>query len=204
MKSSEMINKIKTLLDIQVKLEERKLENGTVIEADSFEKGKEIFIKTEDERVAMPVGEYILESGELIVVEEEGVIADVREVSDEAPEKEETEDLEEGDDEAAVDDWAGMEKRIKNLEDAVADLKADKEPRTEESVEADTDEERQIKSRTVKEEFEASKDEEKEELSVEPIKHSPEGNFKKEAEFQFGNKRPMSVLDSVMEKIINN
>ena len=68
MKSSEMINKIRTLLDIQVKLEERKLENGTVVEAESFEKGKEIFIKTDDEKVAMPVGEYILESGVLIVI----------------------------------------------------------------------------------------------------------------------------------------
>ena len=202
-----MINKIKTLLDIQIKLEERKLENGTVIEAESFEKGKEIFIKTDDEKVAMPVGEYILESGELIVVEEEGVIADVREVSDEVPEKEEeTEDMAEGDDEAVVEDWAGMEKRIKNLEDAVADLKKDKEPRTDETVEAESEENRQIKSRTVKEEFDAS-EEVKEKLSepaVAPIKHSPEGNFQKEAEFQFGNKRPMSVLDSVMEKIINN
>ena len=209
MKSSEMINKIRTLLDIQVKLEERKLENGTVVEAESFEKGKEIFIKTDDERVAMPVGEYILESGELIVVEEEGVIADVREVSDEVPEKEETtEDLEEGDDEAVVEDWAGMEKRIKNLEDAVADLKADKEPRSEEAVEAESDEERQVKSRTVKEEFEASKEEVKEEelseAAVEPIKHSPEGNFKKETQFHFANKRPTSLIDSVMEKIINN
>ncbi len=209
MKSSEMINKIRTLLDIQVKLEERKLENGTVVEAESFEKGKEIFIKTDDEKVAMPVGEYILESGELIVVEEEGVIADVREVSDEVPEKEEeTEDLEEGDDEAAVDDWAGLEKRIKNLEDAVADLKKDKEPREDETVEAESEENRQIKSRTVKEEFDASKEEReeeaKEELAVEPIKHSPEGKFKKDAQFHFANKRPMSILDSVMEKITNN
>ena len=125
MKSTEMLNKIKTLLNIEVKLEERKLENGTVVEADSFEKGKEIFIKTDDERVAMPVGEYILEDGRLIVVEEEGLIGDVREVSDEVPQKEGedgeeiTEDLAEGDEsrddgkEAAVDDWQGMEKRIR-------------------------------------------------------------------------------------------
>ena len=45
MKSSDMINKIKTLLDIPVKLEERKLENGTVVEAEAFEKGREIFLE---------------------------------------------------------------------------------------------------------------------------------------------------------------
>jgi hypothetical protein len=66
MKSSEMLNQIKTLLNIEVKFEEMKLENGTVVEAESFEKGKEIFIKTDDEKVAMPVGEYILEDSRLL------------------------------------------------------------------------------------------------------------------------------------------
>ena len=74
-----MLNQIKTLLNIEVKLEEMKLENGTVVSAESFEKGKEIFIVTDDEKVAMPVGEYLLEDGRLVVVEEEGSIADVRE-----------------------------------------------------------------------------------------------------------------------------
>ena len=93
-----MLNEIKTLLNIEVKLEEQKLENGTVVSAEAFEKDNEIFIVTDDEKVAMPVGEYILEDGRLLVVEAEGVIADVREVSDEVPAKEEveeTEDLEE-------------------------------------------------------------------------------------------------------------
>ena len=85
----------------------------------------------------MPVGEYMLEDSRLLVVEEEGVIADLREVSDEVPAKEDeegeeiTSDLKEDelrDDgkEASVDDWEGMEKRIKNLEDAISDLKKDK------------------------------------------------------------------------------
>ena len=45
MKSTEMLNQIKTLLNIEVKLEEQKLENGTRVEAESFEKGKEIDLK---------------------------------------------------------------------------------------------------------------------------------------------------------------
>jgi hypothetical protein len=43
---------------MEVKLEQMKLENGTVLEADKFEAGNEIFIVTEDERVALPIGEY--------------------------------------------------------------------------------------------------------------------------------------------------
>ena len=199
MKSTEMINKIRTLLDLEVKLEERKLENGTVVEAESFEKGKEIFIKTDDEKVAMPVGEYILEDGKLIVVEEEGIIADVRDVSDDVPAKEEdsaeTEDLDEENPDryVTVDDWKGMEERIANLEDAIADLKKDKQPNSEKVVEAEEQIEkpnRQPKSRTVKEEFDSEKNKEvenldeqlKEKLSepaADPIKHSPEKKSEK-------------------------
>jgi len=219
MKSSDMINKIKTLLDIPVKLEERKLENGTVVEAEAFEKGREIFIKTDDEKVAMPVGEYILESGELIVIEEEGVIADVREVSDDVPAKEEeTEDLAEFDPDryVTVEDWRGMEERIANLEDAIADLKGDKQPKSEKVVEAEEqieDEARQPKSRTIKEEFTEKNKEEnlneqlKEELSepaADPIKHSPESTSTKGNKVRYSEKRRKSVMDNVLEKLINN
>ena len=213
-----MINKIKTLLDIPVKLEERKLENGTVVEAEAFEKGREIFIKTDDEKVAMPVGEYILESGELIVIEEEGVIADVREVSDDVPAKEETSDLAEFDPDryVTVEDWRGMEERIANLEDAIADLKGDKQPKSEKVVEAEEqieDEARQPKSRTIKEEFTEENKEEnlneqlKEELSepaADPIKHSPESTSTKGNKVRYSEKRRKSVMDNVLEKLINN
>tara|TARA_R110002072_G_scaffold146699_3_gene293813 strand:- start:1958 stop:2602 length:645 start_codon:yes stop_codon:yes gene_type:complete len=212
MKSTEMLNQIKTLLNIEVKLEEMKLENGTIVESDSFEKGKEIFIKTDEDRVALPVGEYILEDSRLLVIEEEGIIGDVKEVSDEVPEKEEiTEDLEDKDHEyeddgkeADVEDWAGMEKRIKNLEDAIADLKGDK---MEEVVEEDLKEETEgvLKSRTVKEEFNEVEEKVKEELSkpsTNPIKHSPEsGNKNKVKGFLHSQNRVETVLDRVLSRL---
>jgi hypothetical protein len=214
MKSTEMLNQIKTLLNIEVKLEEMKLENGTIVESDSFEKGKEIFIKTEDERVALPVGEYILEDSRLLVIEEEGLISDLREVSDEVPEKEEiTEDLENKEDEyeddgkeADVKDWAGMEKRIKNLEDAIADLKGDKESKMEdEEVEMEEEASRQPKSRTIKEEFSEVEDKVKEELSqpsAEPIKHSPEAKESKKVKgFLYSQRRVGTALDRVLARL---
>lgn len=191
MKSNEVLNQIKTVLGIEVdlekkeiKLESLKLENGTVVEAESFEEGNDIFIVTEDEKVALPVGEYMLEDSRLLVVEEEGKIADVREVSDEVP-QEETEDLVEEDlaEEADVADWQGMEVRIKNLEDAIADLKADK--------------------------MEASKVEEevKEKLSAEPatkpIKHNPEGESRKQIKMHISPNRVMSTKDRIFKKISN-
>ena len=216
MKSTEMLNQIKTLLNIEVKLEEQKLENGTRVEAESFEKGKEIFILTDDEKVAMPVGEYLLEDGRLIVVAEEGIIDDVREVSDEVPQKEEeskdeTEDLEykdkeeKMDEEADVQDWEGMEKRIKNLEDAIADLKSKVGEKNMEEEEVEMEVSRQPKSRTVKEEFNEEVNEQvKEELSqpaAAPIKHSPEnGNAKKE-NFRIAPKRKPSTMDYILNQL---
>ena len=197
-----MLNEIKTLLNIEVKLEEQKLENGTVVSAEAFEKGKELFIVTDDEKIAMPVGEYLLEDGRLVVVEEEGLIADVREVSDEVPAKEEiTEDLkeEEMEEEADVADWKGMEIRIKNLEDAIADLKADKvEAEKEEEVEMGV-ENGGLKSRTVKEEF---AEEVKEELSeVKPIKHNPEASTPQKKQMQFAKGQFNTTLDRVLNKL---
>jgi len=213
MKNQEMLNKIKTLLNIEVKLEEAKLENGTIVEAESFEKGKEIFIKTDDERVAMPVGEYLLEDGKLVIVEEEGLIADLRDPSDGVPakedaesEKEETEDLEEKEEEdmeeeADVADWKGMEKRIQNLEDAIADLKGDKESKMEdqdEEVEMENENSRQPKSRTIKEEF--SK-EDLSEAGAEAIKHNPEASFDQVKTKVFGKGNYRTTLDRVLEKL---
>ena len=85
-----MLNQVKTLLGVEVKLEQMKLENGTVLEADKFEGGNEIFIVTEDERVALPIGEYVLEDGQTLVIEEEGIIAEIKEAGaeEEAPEEE--------------------------------------------------------------------------------------------------------------------
>ena len=184
-----MLNEIKTLLNIEVKLEEQKLENGTVVSAEAFEKGKEIFIVTDDEKIAMPVGEYILEDGRLVVVEEEGLIADVREVSDEVPTKEEetTEDLKEEekmmDEENYVtkDTFREMEGKIQNLEDAIADLKADK-------VEAEKEEE---KMEEVKEEL----------SSVKPIKHNPEASTPQKKQVQFAKGQFNTTLDRVLSKL---
>ena len=197
-----MLNEIKTLLNIEVKLEEQKLENGTVVSAEAFEKDNEIFIVTDDEKIAMPVGEYLLEDGRLVVVEAEGLIADVREVSDEVPAKEEveeTEDLEEEKKEeekmADVADWEGMEKRIQNLEDAIASLK-------KEDVEMGV-ENGGLKSRTVKEEFSEEVTEEvKEELSaVKPIKHNPEASTPQKKQVQFAKGQFNTTLDRVLSKL---
>lgn len=87
MKTTEMLKRIQTLLNTRVELEDRKLDNGTVISADEFAEGQPVFIVTEDERIPMPIGEYMMEDGSMLVVEEEGVIAAIK-AADEAEEEE--------------------------------------------------------------------------------------------------------------------
>ena len=113
-----------------------KTEDGTIIvsTAEELEAGVDISVLTEDgTTILLPVGTYKLDTGVSFRVEEEGIVGEVieSETEEEETPKEEVEaselgeDRGEDDDEAAVDDWEGMEKRIKNLEDAVADLKRD-------------------------------------------------------------------------------
>ena len=195
-----MINQIKTLLNIEVKLEEMKLENGTIVSAESFEKDKEIFIVTDDEKVAMPVGEYLLEDGRLVVVSEEGMIADVREVSDEVPAKETeegeeiTSDLEEDKKEDKKEEMGYATKE--ELSSAVAEIKANieeiKEMMKPKEEDLSDDVEKSLKSRTVKEEFS--------EAASKPIKHNPEGETKTKNKMEFAKGKFNSTA---MERVLN-
>jgi len=91
-----LLNKARVLLGLEVKLEQMKLHNGAILEAEVFEAGAEVFVVADDERVAVPVGEYEAE-GKTIVVSEEGIIGEVKEASaeEEAPAETEAEEVEE-------------------------------------------------------------------------------------------------------------
>lgn len=103
-----------------------KSEDGTIFvsTAEELEAGVDISVLTEDgTTILLPVGTYKTDTGVTFRVEEEGIVAEVMETETEevVEEEEMAEDL------AVVEDWEGMEKRIQNLEDAVASLKEDKD-----------------------------------------------------------------------------
>jgi hypothetical protein len=121
----------------EIKLEfQAKTEDGTIVvsTAEELEAGVDISVLTEDgTTIPLPAGTYKLDTGVSFRVEEEGIVAELieSETEEEETPKEEVEAAEEDkkeddeDDMADVGDWEGMEKRIQNLEDAVADLKAE-------------------------------------------------------------------------------
>jgi len=85
MKANNILNRILAELSSirEVKFEQMTLENGAVLEAESFEAGNEVFVISGEDRVAAPVGEHLLADGRILVITEEGIIAEIKEASEE-------------------------------------------------------------------------------------------------------------------------
>jgi len=189
MKNS-LINQIKTLLGMEVKLEQMKLMDGvTVLEADSFEAGNEVFIVTEDEqKIPLPVGEYEFEDGRMLIVVEEGMIAEVKEKEMEEPEVEvevETEKKEEMETEKPT-----AKKTIESVVKETFFSEIEKLKEENETLKAELS-----KLKEVKEEVTLSSDEE-----VKPISFNPENENKVET-VRIASKRERSIMDSILEKL---
>jgi len=123
------LNEEETKLGFQAKSDD-----GTIFvsTAEELENGVDISVLTEDgTTIPVPAGTYKLDTGVSFRVEDEGIVSEVLESETEEKDTTEEEMAEEDnkkeDDYADVGDWEGMEKRIQNLEDAVADLKRDKD-----------------------------------------------------------------------------
>ena len=152
-----------------------KSEDGTIFvsTAEELESGVDISVLTEDgTTILLPVGTYKTDTGVSFRVDTEGVVAEVIESETEEVDTVEEEELAVDDGkEADIDDWAGLEKRIQQLEDAVADLKRDKvggdddvEEMSEETTEEVSDKPKSIKTTEV---VEFSAEDELEKLKAE-------------------------------------
>jgi hypothetical protein len=196
MKTS-VINQIKTLLGMEVKLETIKLIDGiTIFEADAFEMEKEVFIVTEDEqKIPVPIGEYELEDGRILVVIEEGIISELKEKADEVEEEviEEEAKSEEGykEDEEEMKATPSAKKTIESV--VKETFFAEIEKLTQENIELKAKLENLSKVEEVA--VEAT------ELSeVKPIAFNPENTNEVET-FVYGSKRPKTIMDTILEKI---
>ncbi len=196
MKSNNVIEKIKDVLNLneEVKLEQQALENGTVLEADSFEADSEVFIVTEDERVAVPVGEYQLEDGRILVVAEEGIISEVKEAGEvEEVEAEEKEEM-----------AYATKEELAEVKEMIEEIKAMLEPKEDLSSE---DLGNLITEELSKHELSEVPQEVQEKLnepSAEPIMANPEADSTNKPSFKFAQNRKPSTFDRVLNKIINN
>ncbi len=194
MSAKNQIDKIKTLLGLEVKLEQMKLDNGTILEAEAFEAGSEVFIVNEEDRIAVPAGEYMLEDGKILVVVDEGVIAEIKEAAEEEVEEEAAPEAE-----VEVEAEAETSTPKKVVESITKEMFfSEIEKLRNEIAELKTE----LSSQEVKEEVEA---EVEVELSAEtkPIKHNPEGSVEKKEMHQFSKKAPKTTKDVVFGKLFN-
>ena len=194
MKANEILSKIKNIVGVELseektELAEITLENGTVLIAESFEAGKSIFIKTEEEQIALPIGEYKLEDGKILVVTEEGLIDSIKEAAAEEEEVAEEELSEETVSEEVETELEEEEMKYVTKEEfslAMNELK--------EMIE---------KMGNKEEKEELTKEAEQVEMSAEPIKHNPEEK-KQKVNFKISGNRTTTTMDRVYGKIFNN
>lgn len=212
-KSNQVLSRVREALGIQVALEQRKLENGTVIEAEKFEAEEPVFIVTDDEKVALPLGEYKMEDGKTLAVAEEGIISEIVEkvaeqVADAPVEEVEAEAetrvakkivestvkeshfAEEVVEEAPVEEVEAGYVTKEELGQAVEEIKAMID---------------EVKAGYIQKEEETA--EVKEELSkaaVKPLRHNPESANQTKTNFRLSTSKGNSVMNRILTKINNN
>jgi hypothetical protein len=204
MKATNLLKRFETLLS-RYEFAQMKLDNGAVIEADEFAEGNAVFIVTEDDRVPLPIGEYELEDGRMIVVAEEGVLASI---GDKVEEVEETAMEEEKKEEVVEMNYASKEE----LAEAVAEMKE----MIEEVKAMVSGEEKEESMEEVKEEMssevEESVEAKEEELelsaelakpSAEPIKHNPDAQTEVNLKKIGALRNAMTPMDRILERISN-
>jgi hypothetical protein len=195
MNEKSILNKVRTLLGLEVKLETMKLSDGvSMLEADVFEAGQPVFILTEDEqRIPVPVGEYELEDMRILVVIEEGVIAEVREAA-QVEEEVEVEAPAVEEEVEATTETAAPKKTIESIvkESFFSEIEALKKENEE------------LKAKLSAQTPEIAEEVAPVELSEEPkpISFNPENSQATDV-FKFAAKRNATTMDTVLSRISN-
>ena len=205
MKPMEMLNQIKSVLGVElsteekINLEQMKLENGTVLEAESFESGQEVFILTDDEKVALPIGEYEMEDGKILVIAEDGIISEIKEGGEEeVVEEEEVEQVEE---ELNEEDKYATKQELQEIKSMVEEIKELMKEGKKEEMHKEEELMSQKMTELACQEDEALKEELSKPAS-EPIKHSPEAKQELN-KVVYSQKRNLTTKDIVFNKIAN-
>jgi hypothetical protein len=203
MKPMEMLNQIKSVLGVELSTEEivehaqAKLENGTVLEAESFESGQEVFILTDDEKVALPIGEYEMEDGKILVIAEDGIISEIKEGGEEEVVEEEVveeEELNEEEKYATKQELQEIKSMVEEIKELMKEGKKEEMHKEEELMS-------QKMTELACQEDEALKEELSKPAS-EPIKHSPEAKEELN-KVVYSQKRNLTTKDIVFNKIAN-
>ena len=203
-KYNKKINKIKALLGLEIKLEQIALDNGVVFEAESFEPGQPVFVLAEGERMPVPVGEFELPDGRVLVVMEEGVIAEMRSGEmEEAPEEQEMEAEPETPAKKVVE--STTKETHFSAEDLMNDFNSLKErvEALEAKLSTEVEAQEEVIEESEKVEVEASeeKTDDVQEVELKEVKPKPEKNTK--VRFTNNFKRPSTHHEKVLKQLFS-
>ena len=190
MKATEMLDKIKETLGLELSKEDmqlakEKLDNGTVIEANAFQENNEVFIVNGSDRIPMPEGSYTMENGQVLLVKEEGVIASLGEATEEIKEDEVAEELDET--------KYPTREEFDALKDIVMAIKEEKASYEDKETEELSTEVEAVEEKVAEIEMSAE--------VVEPIAHNPEALSAPKSNLP---QNTNSQLDRIRDMIYNN
>lgn len=188
MKATETLNKVRAMLGIQVKFEQAKLDNGTILESEAFAQGDEVFIVNEDERIPVPKGEYAMEDGKVLVVAEDGIVGEIKEAEAQEEAEEEVEQKEEVEMEQETKE---PKKVVKSISEEVFFSTIETLTKKIEALELALQPKEEV--------------EEKVEMSAEPketISHNPETETIKRG-FRMSPQKRITTQDRVFRKLAN-
>lgn len=201
MKANTILNRILAELASvrEVKFATMTLENGAVLEAEAFEAGNEVFVVSGEDRVPAPVGEHKLEDGSILVVVEEGMIAEIKPAEAEAPVEVEVEMQSE--EAVAVAEEVASEAVSEVTEEVAAVIEVAVAEAIAPIVEEIQSEMKKMKQEMgkYKQELAAAKKEFSSQAAAKPIKHNPSKEQVNKVEFN----RPMKAIDRVLARLNN-
>ena len=212
MNNKAILNKVRELLGMEVKLEQRKLEDGvTIIEADEFAPENEVVIITEDEqRIPLPIGEYKMDDSKILVVTEEGLIAEIKEEAaeeeEEVIEEEAKKDYDEKEEEMA-DEAKPVKKVVESIVKETFFNEIETLKKENEELKAKLQNLSKVETEVTTEETEEVVEDKKTELSTEeldpavkPISFNPENKEQRER-ILYAQNRTETTLDRIYKKL---
>ncbi len=190
---------------VAVALEQVKTEDGQAIfEADAFEVGQAVFIVTEDGKIPAPAGEFAMEDGNIVEVDENGVIVEIAKKEAEV-EEEVIEEVEAQDDimKEEIKEEMGMKpkKTVKSKTEMEESYFSAQIKELEAKFEA-----RLSALEMEKTALSAVNQELEERLATEPAPHTPfnpEATTTSKMHFHISDKREKTIKDRVFDQLFN-
>jgi hypothetical protein len=191
---------------VAVALEQVKTEDGQAIfEADAFEVGQAVFIVTEDGKIPAPAGEFAMEDGNIVEVDENGVIVEIAKKEAEVEEEEIVEEVEAQDDimKEEIKEEMGMKpkKTVKSKTEMEESYFSAQIKELEAKFEA-----RLSALEMEKTALSAVNAELEERLASEPAPHTPfnpEATTTSKMHFHISDKREKTIKDRVFDQLFN-